>query len=356
MISILDRYILKQVSGIFLFGIALFTVMLEANNLFFLVRFALQQHVSADVLARLLIYRLPYFIVFSLPMALLLGALLTVGRLSDHNEVVAMRTGGISLARVAVPVLAAGVLVAATGLALGEYVAPIGDERYFDEIRRVTSQPVAPRGYILFREEEAAQTSIVYARRISEDGTTLEQVVMNQEMLGRLARVVEAGRARFADGQWVFENGVVHEFSAQGRVDITFKRMVVGIKHTPREILARSKDPADMTIRELQGYIDVLRRTGEAVTKYLVWLHSRVALPMSSIVFALLALPLGLRPHRSGSSIGLGLTVLIIILYYLLFSTGLALGENGRLPAFWAVWSPNFIVAAIGVYLLWRAR
>ncbi len=355
MISILDRYILKQVATIFLFGVALFTVMLEANNLFFLVRFALQAHVSTDILARLAVLRLPYFVVFSLPMGVLLGALLTVGRLSDHNEVVAMRTGGISLTRVAVPVLVAGALVAVSGVALGEWVVPLADQQYFEELRRAGQQVPAPHGYVLFREEDGPAVSIYYARQISADGGTLEEVVVMQFDDGRLVRIIEADRAAFQNGQWIFQNGVVREL-AEGRVEVRFKRLVAGIRRTPREILADRKDPADMTIRELRGYIAVLRRTGESVARYLVWLHSRIAFPTSSLTFALLAIPLGLRPHRSGSSIGLGLTLLIIILYYLLMSTTLALGENNRIPAALAAWAPNVIVGAIGGYLLWRNR
>ncbi len=356
MISILDRYILKQVTTIFLFGVALFTVMLEAQNLFVLVRFALEQHLGTGVMLRLVVLRLPYFIGLSLPMALLLGALLAVGRLSDHNEVVAMRTGGISLARMAVPVLAAGVLVAAASLVLSEYVVPRSDQRYWDEVRRVTGQVQPARGYVLFREEEGARVSVYYARRVSEDGATLQGVMVNQEESGRLGRIIVADRARFLEGQWVFDDGIVYDLSGLQRIEVRFKRLVAGIRRTPREILAERKDPADMSIRELRGYINVLRRTGESVARYLVWLHSRIALPVSSVTFALLALPLGLRPHRSSSSIGLGLTVLIVLLYYTLFTIAVALGETGRLPAALAAWLPNLFVGGAGGVLLWRIR
>ena len=356
MISILDRYILKQVTTVFLFGVALFTVMLEAQNLFVLVRFALEQHLGTGVMLRLVVLRLPYFIILSLPMALLLGALLAVGRLSDHNEVVAMRTGGISLARMAVPVFTAGVLVAAASLALGEYVVPLADQRYWEEVRQATQQAPPARGYVLFREEDGPRVSIYYARKVSEDGATLEGVVVNQEEAGRLTRIIVANTARFIDGRWAFEEGVAHELSGGPRLEIRFKRLEAGIRRTPREILAERKEPADMSIRELRGYITVLRRSGESVARYLVWLHSRIALPISSITFALLALPLGLRPHRSSSSIGLGLTVLIVLVYYILFTVFVALGENGRLPAFLAAWLPNLFVGGAGGVLLWRIR
>src|SRR3990170_1231219 len=247
------------------------------------VRVALEQHLGTGVMLRLVVLRLPYFIILSLPMALLLGALLAVGRLSDHNEVVAMRTGGISLGRMAVPVFVAGVLVAATSLALGEYVVPLVDQRYWEEVRRATRQAPPARGYVLFREEDGPRVSIYYARKVSEDGAILEGVVVNQEEAGRLARLIVANTARFVDGRWVFEEVVAHELSAGPRLEIRFKRLEAGIRRTPREVLAERKEPADMSIRELRGYINVLRRSGESVARYLVWLHSRIALPISSI-------------------------------------------------------------------------
>lgn len=353
---IFDRYILRQVGGVMLFGIALFTVMLTANHLFFLARFAQQQHLALAVLLRLVVLRLPYFVVFSLPMALLLGALLTVGRLSDHNEVVAMRTGGISLARLSLPVLLAGVFVAATAIALGEWVVPLADEQYAAAFRDAGGQAPASRRHILFRETEGAVTSVYYARRLAEDGKTLEGLVVNQFESDRLVRVIEAAQARFDSGQWDFRDGVVHLFTGPQAVEARFQRLKAGIRRTPREILNERKDPADMTIRELQAYIGVLRRTGESIARYLIWLHTRVALPASSIVFALLAIPLGLRPHRSGTSIGLGLTVLIVLLYYLLMSTMLALGESDRVPPIVAAWTPNLLLGGLGSLLLWRAQ
>lgn len=354
--AILDRYILKEVGGIFLFGVALFTVFLTVNHLFFLARFALQAHVSLTVVARLLLLRVPYFMAFSLPMALLLGTLLTFGRLSDRNEVVAMRTSGIGLSRVTLPALAAGLIVAVAGIILGEVVVPVAEDRYRAEFFVASGQPPSEEGYILFREEEGAQISVFYARRVREAGEVMEGLTVTQFESDRLVRVIEARAARYTDGEWVFEEGTLYLLTGPTSVETRFDRLKVGITRTPREILFARKDPSEMTIRELRTYIGVLRRSGESVVGHIVWLHTRVAFPASSLIFALLAVPLGLRPHRSGRSIGLGLTIVILLGYYLLMNTTLALGQTGRLPALLAAWTPNLVVGSLGAYLLWRAR
>src|SRR3989337_2847943 len=93
-IPLLDRYLWRHVRDIFLFGVAVFTVLLLINHLFFLARLVLQQGAPFLIAVQLLAYRMPYFLAFSFPMAMLLAALMTVGRLSDAQGVTAMRTGG----------------------------------------------------------------------------------------------------------------------------------------------------------------------------------------------------------------------------------------------------------------------
>ncbi len=354
--AILDRYIVREVGAIFLFGIALFTLILTVNHIFFLARFAAAEHLGVALVVRLLVLRVPYFLAFSLPMALLLGVLLTFGRLSDRNEVVAMRTSGISLVRVALPVLAGGLFVSLSGIALNEWVVPLAEDRYRTEFLSAGSQSVAPPSYLLFREREGTRVTIYYARRVGPGAETMEGLTANQFEGDRLVRVIEAAQARYGPGGWELEDGTMHLLDGPQLVQVRFRRIEAGIRRTPREILVGRKAPAEMTIQELRAYMGLLRRTGESVVEYLVYLHSRLAIPTSSLIFALLAVPLGLRPHRSGSSIGLGLTILILLVYYLLMNTTLALGHSGRLPAALAAWSPNLLVGAVGGYLLWRVR
>jgi lipopolysaccharide export system permease protein len=353
---ILDRYIIREVGSIFLFGIALFTLILTVNHIFFLARFAATDQVGLAVVARLLLLRVPYFLAFSLPMALLLGVLLTFGRLSDRNEVVAMRTSGISLIRVAIPVLAGGVFVSLAGIALNEWVVPLAEERYRTEFLQAGSRSLAPQGYLLFREREDTRVSVYYARSVAPDGESMEGLTANQFEGDRLVRVIEAARARYGPDGWKLEDGTIHLFGGPQLVQVRFQRIDAGIRRTPREILVGRKDPSEMTIAELRAYMGVLRRTGESIAQYLVWLHSRLALPTSSLIFALLAVPLGLRPHRSGPSIGLGLTIVTLLVYYLLMNTTLALGQSGQIPPSLAAWSPNLLIGTVGGYLLWRAR
>src|SRR5574341_701593 len=152
-IRLLDRYLWRQLRDLFLFGTGVFTMLLLVNHLFLLARLVLQQGAALTIALQLLIYRLPYFLAFSFPMAMLLAALLAMGRLSDGQEITAMRTSGISLARIAISVMAAGVLVSILTLAVNEGVAPRAEDRYRRAFA-VALQGLAPAEQrdVLFRE------------------------------------------------------------------------------------------------------------------------------------------------------------------------------------------------------------
>src|SRR3989442_2225266 len=128
-IPLLDRYLWRLLRDLFAFGVAIFTTLLLVNHLFFLARLVLQQGTALAVAFQLFVYKLPYFLAFSFPMAMLLASLLAIGRLSDGQEITAMRTSGISLTRIALSIVAAGVLGSVLPLLLYEGVAPPPQKR-----------------------------------------------------------------------------------------------------------------------------------------------------------------------------------------------------------------------------------
>ncbi|MDR7483366.1 MAG: LptF/LptG family permease [Armatimonadota bacterium] len=354
----LDRYILREVGGVFVFGIGLFTTLLALNHIFFLARVTADAGAPWRAMFTLLVLRLPYFVSYSLPMAMLLATLLAFGRLSDRNEITAMRTSGWSLGRVALPVLVAAGVIAGVALGANEWVVPVSESRYRAVLAEVVRAPRRQvQEHVVVREPIDGLESLVYARELHPADGAMRQVVIVQLVDARPARVIEAEEARYDPQEgWTLRRGVVHLFAADGAIATRFVALRVRLARTPPQIAAARRDPAEMTIRELRDQIARLRATGENVARYAVNLHAKVALPLSAAIFALLAVPLGLRPHRSGRSVGLGLTILILLVYYFALSMTITLGERGRLQAFWAAWTPNLIVAAAGVLLLWRAR
>jgi lipopolysaccharide export system permease protein len=269
-----------------------------------------------------------------------------------------MRTSGWSLGRVALPVLVGAAGVAAAALAANEWVVPASESRYRAMLAEVVRAPRRQvQEHVTFREPMDGLESLFYARELYPAEGTMRRVVIVQLVDARPTRLIEAEEARYDPQRgWTLRRGVVHLFTADGAIATRFAALRVRLARTPPQIAAVRRDPAEMTIRELREQIARLRAAGENVARYAVNLQAKVALPLSAAIFAVLAVPLGLRPHRSGRSVGLGLTVLILLVYYFALSMTITLGERGRLGPFWAAWTPNLVVAAAGALLLWRAR
>ncbi|MBI4278549.1 MAG: LptF/LptG family permease [Armatimonadetes bacterium] len=353
---LLDRYLLKEVGGAFLFGLGVFTTLLMANHLFQFGRIVLIQGGTPALAVRLVLYKLPEALAYSLPMSILLGTLLALGRLSDRNEVAALRTGGISLVRIALPILAIGFLVSVATLALNEGVVPETERRFrkaFNE--EFLKRPRITQEHVSFRDEVDGLESVFYVRRFRAEAGVMEGVLVNQLKDGSLRRVVEAQRARYAAGGWEMEDGMLYLVEPRGTVTTRFAHLRLNLRRTPEQIATPVKDPSEMTIRELRAALNMLRRSGQRVSRYILEINSKVAVPMAGFFFTLVAIPLGLRPHRSGTSIGLGLSIVVILAYYLLLSLTIALGQSDRLPPVVAAWLPNVVMGGLGAVLLGRA-
>lgn len=354
-VGLLDRYLWRQLRELFAFGVAIFTLLLLVNHLFYLARLVLNEGADLSAVLQLLIYRLPYFLAYSCPMAMLLAALLAIGRLSDGQEITAMRTGGISLTRIALSAAALGLLVSAMTLALNEIVVPVTEDRY----QRVLTTALRGRVSsaqrdILFREVQDDVESVYFVRHFRADQERMEGVVVNQFERGALNRVINAAEAQYVGGVWEFRNGTMYAFTEDTTIVTQFERLRVGLQRTPQEIAVPQRDPSEMSIKELRRYVSVLQRSGENAARYIAQVHFKLAIPMSSALFALLAVPVGLRPHRSGTSIGLGLTILVLIGYYIISAVTLPLGENGRLNPIAAGWMPDVVLALAAVLALRR--
>src|SRR3989475_1851580 len=229
-IGLLDRYLWRQLGELFAFGVAIFTLLLLVNHLFLVARLVLQQGAPVSVALQLLVYHLPYVLAFSFPMAMLLAALLAIGRLSDGQEITAMRTSGISLARIALSVTAAGILVSAMTLALNEGVVPYAEDRYQQVlITGLRERAAFEQRDVLFRDVQEDVESVYFVRRFRHDQERMEGVVVNQFERGVLNRVIEAEVAQYTGGVWEVRDGEMYVFNGEPPVVSRFSRLSVGM-------------------------------------------------------------------------------------------------------------------------------
>ena len=358
---ILDKYIIKELLGPFIFGIASFSsVFIGTGTMLRIAQFVTQYGAPLSSVVKLFIYSLPPIIVLTFPMSMLLAALLAFGRLSGSSEITAMRSGGISFYRLAMPVFIVALFVSIFAIFFNELVVPRSTIAYNTVVREEIQKNTILKSqeHIVIKDvKNGSLEHLTYARKFDESTSTMYAVAIQDFEGDRLMRVENAEKAVWQDNRWIMYNGTIHDLTAEGKIDRTmqFEQQVMPVVKAPNAISNEQKKAEEMTIKELKQHIKILEREYVKADNYKVELHQRLAIPMASFIFALIGTPLGLQPNRSSSSIGLGISIIIIFIYYTIMTVTTALGQGGAIPAALAAWIPNIAGIIVGFLLIRKA-
>lgn len=359
---ILDKYIVRELLGPFLFGIAAFSsVFIGTSTLFRIAQYVTKYGASIITVVKLFLFSLPSIIVLTFPMSMLLASLLSFGRLSGSSEITAMRSGGLSFYRLSAPVFVVAFFVSIFAVFFSELVVPQANAGYNHIVRYEIEKNTAPKSqeHIVIKTIKQGHIDrLTYARKYDEETQMMQGVTVQQfDDKDNLTQVEYAEKALWQQDKWIMQNGVLHDLSENGSASrvLKFAEQVLPIEQNPVAISREQKKPEEMSIKELKQQIKLLQSQYVNTNTYEVELYQRITIPLASFVFALIGTPLGLQPHRSSSSIGLGLSVVIIFIYYTIMTIATALGQGGAVPPLLAAWIPNLIGIAAGAYLVFKA-
>ena len=360
-LRILDRYIFQEVVFAFLFAICAFTaVFIGSGTLFRIARYITDYGASFSSVVKIFVYGLPNIIMWTFPMSMLLATLLTFGRLSSSSEITAMKSCGISFSRIAAPAIFLGMIVTICAILFNEHVVPWANTAYnnvvYYEIQGNTE--LKSQDHIIVKELNGDRMErLIYAREYKASEEILEGVTMqlfNEE--GKVTHVENATYAEWRNDQWVMHDGMIYDFSDEERTHtMKFDRQILPVKASPRQIVREQKKTEELTMSELKAQIAIMKSQYANTNKLETELYQRVTIPMASLIFALIGVPLGLQPTRTPSSMGFALSVLIIFLYYAVMTLANAIARSGAIPPIYAVWLPNVIGLIAGFVLIHRA-
>ncbi|BEU88496.1 LPS export ABC transporter permease LptG [Selenomonas sp. TAMA-11512] len=359
-VRLLDKYIFKEVFFTFLFGVCAFSaVFIGSGTLYRIARFITEYGAPITSIIKIFVYSLPGIVMYTFPMSMLLAALLTFGRLSASSEITAMRSCGISFQRIASPVLLLGLAVSIFSIAFNEYVVPWANNAYqnvvYYEIEGNTN--IQSTDHIILKEIDNGEIQrLMYARRYDAETQTLQNVTLQLFEKGEVTYVENAEYAKWQGSQWTMYQGIIYEI-ADGNADHTmrFASQTLPVKASPRQIVREQKKPEELTMKEIRQQIGIMRSQFVDTRKMETELYQRVTIPMASLIFALIGVPLGLQPNRSSSSKGFGISLIIIFIYYVLMTMSGAIAQSGALNPAYAVWIPNLVGLIIGGYLMRNA-
>jgi lipopolysaccharide export system permease protein len=350
-----DRYLIKETSGPFLFG-----VLVSGGVLFKLTQLISDLGIDMWTASELFLLSLPGNIVYTLPLATLVAILITFGRLGGDSELVAMHAGGIGFRRLVVPLVAGGLLVSLATAAFNEAVVPACNRRAESIVREATIRAgkQIEQGVYLKQMSDGQTARLVYADRLDIGSGQMVNPVIVWFDGGKPVAVTIAKRGRWEEqqGSWLLINGSWKLLDPNELYSHTFDSSLIDFHTSPKQIAQQTHKPSELTYRELKESIQFALRQHEPTLEMEVMLHQKFAIPFASLVFALIAPPLGIRSHRGGSAIGLGVAILIGFGYYVTSNYLSVVAQQGHLSTLWAAWLPDIVTAAIGVGLILKVR
>ncbi len=355
--KLLDSYLIKEIIFPFIFGIAAFTSIISGSSLIFqLVSKAVKYGFSIASTVQLFIYKLPAIISLTLPMAILLATILVIGRLSADLEILALRSAGVSLLRILIPILSIGLVVSLVNIIFNEIVVPRANYHAEILLNNLQNTNISIRENVNLTQydDEGLPLRIINVREVEEE--TLKDITIAEYDAGRLARVIRAEYGNWdAIGGWVFNNGVMHvllESSSQELMVINFEKEIINLSLNLFDFTKRQKSYDEMNGKELKSYIQKEQLLGKDINELLIQYYLKFALPFACLIFTMIGAAVSFQPHRRSSAMGMGLSIIIILTYYIIYSLGLALGINNVVSPILAAWTPNILVGLVSIYLL----
>jgi lipopolysaccharide export system permease protein len=357
--SIADLYLLRRFFYYFFVIMLTFLFLFEIFTFFELAEDIRRHNVPFMVVFDYFRYLIPYSVYQFTPLGALVAVLVTLGILSKNNEIVAFKASGISLYRLAVPLLLAGLLLALSLLILDDTYLPYANQRQ-DALRaRIKGKPAQtytrPQRWIF------GENSKVYNYDLFDPNEKLFgglSVIELDPATFQLKRRIFATRAHWLDSEqtWVLESGWVRDFSGS-TVEryspfkvATLPELTESPSYFNREVIQAFQ----MSWRDLRRYIVGLHNAGFDVSTLTVQWHKKIAYPLIAPISMMLAIPFALFVGSRGAIGGVALGVGIGISYWAIAALTEAMGGIGQLPPFLAAWSPDLIFFFLGLYFLFK--
>jgi LPS export ABC transporter permease LptG/LPS export ABC transporter permease LptF len=348
-------------------GFLVYTFILLLRFLSASAEMIIRRGLPVSIVGKLLLLTLPNIVVLTLPMSLLFGTLIAVGRLSSDSELIAMRASGVSLLTLYRPILLLSGVLTLLNAVLMINVLPWGNHALqvlrLEITTQTVSQQVEPR--VFYEEWEG---KVVYVFEVPEGGKRWKGVFLAEA-------IPSSQRNQITTADWGeilvdqagervvlrLYNAVQHKVDlyAPDRYEISRHRrldLVLDDQFTSgqKAKLSASKGIRELTIAELRDLEHDPATDSEQRNLARVEIHKKFAIPAACMVFGLFALPLGINNRRGGKASGFAVSIGILMLYYILLNNGEEAARFGRIPAWLAMWSPNILLATLGVFLLVR--
>ncbi len=353
---ILDRYIVKQVSLGYFFVLATFIGLYLIIDLFTNLSNILKSDPPFYILAQYYIYSLPLIIKRVSPLSILISTLYTFGELNKNNETISIRTSGLSILRVAYPVIFFALVISASVFTLQEKVLIHWQKRVED----IKSQFIKKDLTTASEERNFAFTSgssIFFVGRFVPQEKMLENVMIyKRDKDRRITKRIVCKKVSYEYGFWIGQNIIEYSLDSEGNEKgkpLNIAKGKIDLKEKPRELILKKSIFAEFSsLQSLKKEIDSLKRlsTNEALANLIIDYYHKMTEPFIHLFLVIGILPLALEIRRRKVALSsLGVGFIFGFIYYVLSSFSIALGKSGFILPFFSAWTAPFFFLTVGI-------
>ncbi|MCU0627218.1 MAG: LptF/LptG family permease [Gemmatimonadaceae bacterium] len=356
MLRALDRYVLGEFLRIFSVTALGFPILIIIGDVTEKLDTYLQRRIPGRDIALAYLYWIPDSMFIALPIAVLFATVFTVGSFTRYSEVSAAKASGISFYRFVLPIMLGATLAMGLGFLLNEVTPPLVQRR-LELLQEKKFKDGTIRTNFAFQSE--GRTLLV--GQLDPERGTVSDVEITRRGRGpdfpTTHLVAQRGQWSAARG-WTLATGQLHvvpdsvtdqSFAFDSLLDRT-------LRDRPVELAAIQKAPADMSWRELGRYITALERSGSNVNQLRVERMLKFAIPVTCVIIFLFGAPLATSNQRGGATWGIGISLLVTVIFLVLVQLMRGVGNKGLIPPDLAAWVPTALFGVIGVVLLARVR
>ncbi len=358
--NILDRYLIRKYVAIFLLvflAMVLFSVIVtffeRIDNIY-------EHNKPISFLLEYIWYNLPEFIHYLLPVAALTATLLTLGLLTKFNEITAMKACGISLYRIITPIIFMAVLVSLFSFYVQERILPYSNKKREAVWNKINDVP--PRSYTyLDRRWVLSRTKdrIYHYNYFDPQEAVFNHLSVFDLNLSSWSfeRRIYSEKGHLGEGNLSLENCWIRDFLAE-KTERFERRSQMNLSQVEEMsyFLKEWKEPDQMNFGELRKYIKEIEESGFDTVKFKVDLHYKISFPLAALIMTIIGLPFAFSMGRRGTLVGIGLSIVIAMIFWGAIGVFREMGMINFLPPFLSAWGPNLVFGLVGLYLLFTLK
>ena len=326
-----------------------------------ITNYIVNYHVNFKTIFWILLFAIPSFLQFVIPMAIMMAVLLTFLRLSGDNEIVALKSCGVSIYRLLPPVL----LFCLMGCLLTGWITIYGSPWGMVALKRMTAELAGANFQVALKERtfnDNLKGVMFYVNKIDLKNNMLKDIFIEDQRNIDMVNTIIAPKGVLIndpEGKKSYlklYKGMIHQVSLKEktvniiRFDSYDLKLDLGRKIASKK--QKKKHRREMSLKEMNAWLKNRKEKNSIYYRTLMDWHKKFSIPIACLAMGVLAMPLGIQPLTAKRSFGIGLGIILFLIYYVLLTVGWSLGKSGAYPPIIGMWLPDVLMGGLGIYLL----